>query len=59
MGSFIKQGVNLGRFFAFNFCQFTVLNSFYGFRNKYKLIKLGVFFNVKKIITNFLNPLNI
>ena len=42
-----------------NFCLFTVLTSFLIFRNKDKLIKLGVFLEVKRAITNFLNPLNI
>ena len=30
--------INIGRFFVFNFCQFTVLISFLCFRNKAKLI---------------------
>ena len=54
-GSFI----NMGRFFVFNFCQFTILTSILCFRNKDKLIKIVVFLEVKKTITNFLNPLNI
>ena len=37
------------------FCQFTILTSFLSCW----LINLGVFFIVKKTITNFLNPLNI
>ena len=60
--SFIEHGnsfINIGRFFVFNFCQFTVLISFLCFRNKDKLIKLELFLKLKKIITNFLNSLNI
>ena len=57
--TFVFNFINMGGFFVFNFCQFIVLTSFLCFRNKDKLIKLGVFLKVKKIITNFLNPLNI
>ena len=57
--TFVFNFINMGMFFVFNFCQFTVLTSFLCFWNKDKLIKLGVFLKVKKTIANFLNPLNI
>ena len=56
MGSFIELGVIL---VVSYFCQFTDLTSFLCFRNKDKLIKLWVFLEVKNVVTNFLNPLNI
>ena len=47
------------RFFSFNFFLFTVLTSICIFKNKDKLINIGVFLKVKKAITNFLISFNI